>query len=667
MSRSVGTGSPAKVERRRVIPFNWGGGPRCTKEAPELGPSTAHGKLTASPDAVRHVSGRIHSWRHEHPGRLLGGLTFLLGTTAIVLVRYATITLPYRKALHVQGASILLIVVLMFVVGVVRRGRLQIPWRELTYPLAGLGLWTMAAVVGAVIGFRRGNDPTLLAGQLLSLGLLPLGALAGFALSDHGAWRWFRGGLVGATTAAVLLHLGYWVRSLAKGVLFDRLVFNNKVSPTGVCLLALLLALSLVIGPTRRQRVGGSLCATAIVLYIFGSAVRSLWAVTALALVALVVVAASRVGPSARRLLFLSAAILSCILVACCSIVVWLQPVRPNLLPASGSASRLKATPFDAGIVPVGEEHGGFAFSWVPSTTRSVLVGKISVGEGGPYRLRAWIRGSGSTGIRIALHCSDSCNRYCGSGYLRSNSMGTWRLAESTFMLPAESSVCSLHLEADRDATSAWLARPVSLERLGDLSALSVLAVQLHSMWVRTASMTVDLQTGGGTQDWGVAVRLTETAAVLAALREATPAEKVLGHGLGATFPFRTGGLDDRGEWQQVGVQNYVHNFYLFLIYKLGIVGGAAIIAALAMWACWTVESARRLLPAESGIFLTAVAVAWAAYALWSVACPEILDFRVAPLWGLLLTASANASAPKEGEAPTSRDAESTPAAPAVG
>jgi hypothetical protein len=569
-------------------------------------------------------------------------LVLLLGTAAVVLLPYATVTLRHRPALVVQAVGILVVVLSMLALGAWRHGRWNPRSDESRVPLAGLGIWTAAALAGGVSGLLHGNNAALVVGQLLSLGLLPLGALAGAAVSGTGVWRWFRWGLVGATTAAVLVHLVFWVWSLARGAVFGRLQFHNGVSPAGVSLLALLAALSLAVGGERRQRIVGACCAGAISMLIFASAVRSLWLVSVLAVVVFLVVAAYR-GGAARLLLGAAAGVLGCIAVVCGLVAVWLSPARLNLVPDGGIGPAPRIATPSLAVVPAPAEQGGFAFAWEPSTPHSVVLAKVGVGEGGIYRLRAWLRGSGEGVARVALHCKAPWAGYCGSGFVSSMPTGAWRLGQSVFLLPAGSTICQLCLEIDEGATGTWLARPVSLERLGDASFVPLLALQLHAIWERTAVVLADFLAGAGIQDASIAGRLAESAAVVKAVREGGVMEKVFGHGLGATYHYTSSTRDAEDRWQTLEFSNYIHNFYLFLVFKLGVLGAAAMVGALALWIGWTARNASLLVPGPEGIFLAAAALAWVAYTLWSVACPEILDFRVAPLWGLLLVASADA------------------------
>ena len=57
------------------------------------------------------------------------------------------------------------------------------------------------------------------------------------------------------------------------------------------------------------------------------------------------------------------------------------------------------------------------------------------------------------------------------------------------------------------------------------------------------------------------------------------------------------------------------------------------------------VRAAARCGPGPTRSFLAAATSAWIGYSVWSVTSPEILDFSMAPLWGLLVAAAAEAGA----------------------
>jgi O-antigen ligase len=148
---------------------------------------------------------------------------------------------------------------------------------------------------------------------------------------------------------------------------------------------------------------------------------------------------------------------------------------------------------------------------------------------------------------------------------------------------------------------------------------------------------------GVAASDASIAFRFRETRAVVAAIKQVSWPWWLVGQGLGATFAFDTVGYDNRGNVVRYERPNYIHNFYLFLLFKLGVLGALAVLTALAMWT-WTAAKGARAQPADTADrwFLAAAAAAWVTYIVWSVAAPEILDFRLAPVWGLLVALTAS-------------------------
>ena len=139
--------------------------------------------------------------------------------------------------------------------------------------------------------------------------------------------------------------------------------------------------------------------------------------------------------------------------------------------------------------------------------------------------------------------------------------------------------------------------------------------------------------------------RFKEAAAVVHAIGAESWARRLVGAGLGATVALDTKGYNNSGQVVQFGETNYLHNYYLFLAYKLGMLGTLLVLAALAAVVVAAVRGGSRFaggLPER--LFLSAVAGSWVAYAFMSLAAPEILDFRMAPLWGLLFAVAARVS-----------------------
>jgi hypothetical protein len=182
----------------------------------------------------------------------------------------------------------------------------------------------------------------------------------------------------------------------------------------------------------------------------------------------------------------------------------------------------------------------------------------------------------------------------------------------------------------------------VAVERVGP--AFAALTVgRLVASFGRPPDPGAGSQPGAFAGDASIAFRVREMSAVLAAIRAGSWTTWIFGHGLGATFALDTIGYDNRGNIVRFNRPNYIHNFYLFLPFKLGALGTFAVLSALALFVAAAVRGARRQPPGSpERRFLAAVAAAWVTYLAWSAAAPEILDFRLAPFWGVVVALTAS-------------------------
>jgi len=133
--------------------------------------------------------------------------------------------------------------------------------------------------------------------------------------------------------------------------------------------------------------------------------------------------------------------------------------------------------------------------------------------------------------------------------------------------------------------------------------------------------------------------RIQEWQSVYEEWRQSTWQRNLLGHGLGAVFSFENVGWDDQGRRISLPEASYIHNFYVFLGFKLGVAGLAAL-AGLLILAGWTARRAWMVRDRPGCWFAAAAAAGWVAYLLWSATSPEILSFRMAPLWGVVVAAT---------------------------
>ena len=180
----------------------------------------------------------------------------------------------------------------------------------------------------------------------------------------------------------------------------------------------------------------------------------------------------------------------------------------------------------------------------------------------------------------------------------------------------------------------------LSIEILGG-RGISILAKQSATIIDRGARLFDALTDPAGRDDHSIALRIAESRQLLGRFTEGSLGRQIIGHGLGATYAFKTFGRDVDGSRIIVERPNYIHNFYIFLLFKLGLVGMAAVIVALVLWTRAPLSHLRNIPRGEpERAFLAAVVAAWVGFMVWSLASPEILDFRMAPLWGFLVGAS---------------------------
>jgi len=242
--------------------------------------------------------------------------------------------------------------------------------------------------------------------------------------------------------------------------------------------------------------------------------------------------------------------------------------------------------------------------------------------------IRAWVRGEPGRRLTSTVIFQDASQDPIGRQHRVIVGRGRWSELHWLVVVPDEARSFRLWASAGRKQ-SPWLVDDVTVRGLDSAAAASV--AQLIS---RASSLV--LRSKSPTTDGGVSYRLLELRSVLSAWRQASVPRLLAGQGLGARFAF------DNYTWTREGRQvktqkaSYIHNFYLFLAFKLGVAGIAAL-AGLVLITSWLFSVS---IPATSGRggrwFVVAAAAAWVAYLAWSVTSPEIYDFRLAPLWGAL-------------------------------
>lgn len=197
-----------------------------------------------------------------------------------------------------------------------------------------------------------------------------------------------------------------------------------------------------------------------------------------------------------------------------------------------------------------------------------------------------------------------------------------------------------LRLSRWEGSTGQWRLDSVECAAL-ESPAMARLAAKALAVRERVLALTWAATRGRPEGDATLGFRWHESKKIIEELGGGSWVDRFFGRGLGATIRLDIEGFDNRGNWIYYDEVNYIHNWYLFLLYKLGIVGLILVLGALIGWIVWTVRSIGRADDPEGRAFLVAAAGAWIAYSVWSLTSPEILDFRMAPLWGWLLAVAS--------------------------
>lgn len=551
----------------------------------------------------------------------------------IVLVPYATLPLAFRQGLYVQAVVILLAVIALGVWAWAHMGLGGL--RDLPRPMLwGLGLYGGAALYGTLVGVFRGNPLEQVAGQWLSMALLPLAALVSLLLPRRISWRGLLHALPAAAAAACLVHLVRWGWAAIEHRPMSRFFLDNNISMDGPALLALLLAVALC--GLRKRRLWTVVTLALLVVYLVGSGTRGLW-LTSLPATAILFLAARERGPLWKSRLVLSLAGAAVLLVALIAgLLAWSAAERPNLL---NQAPRLEARPKPGMPRVVVQPDGGFVIRWQPTPGFHPVLGPIALTEPGAYRLSAEIRGSGPERGGLVIQGFDAAGTEIAVGSISVPSPSQWHRRAAVVALPATVTTVQIVVNGSRSQYNRWAAREVRLERLGPAAAATALAQLSYLDWrLRTLASLGDLE-AAAQRDTSLQLRVRESKTLFELVERAPLARKLLGHGLGATYVMSKPAAGEQG----LKTVNYIHNFYAFLLFKLGVVGGLGVLAALGIFGVQAWRKARRA-DGEERWLLAAAAGTWPAYVVLAISSPEILNFRAAPLLGFLVAAMVAAS-----------------------
>ena len=578
----------------------------------------------------------------KRPAPSIGSVSIVLAIAVfgLILGPYLTVWLPFRRSLEVRAILVLVFTSIPLVVGLRQRGWLQ---RILKVPRpvsVGVVLWAAAAGLGAIVGLIRGNEPYLIAGQLVSMALLPFAFVAARSLDMINRARVFATVFVGAVFAACLLHFCYWtVRMLVDRPLL-RLYLPKGLSVVGVSIMALIIALTLAAQKGGRSRTLGLVCAPVFGIYILGSGTRSVVAAAGLGVVVFLLVW----GTARSGIRGLAAAV---IIVAVIGLTVfsglaaaWNAP-RVSVFPLESFLEPFWIPPFGGEVVVV-DAPGGVEMEivWGPDGRARPhwISSPYPINPRGVHRVSAEMMGEGTgTGLIDFVLLTPSLDN-CTQRTFRVEAGAGWRLFESA--LPTEleggAEVVRIRVGSDEGAHGTWRVRNVRLEQYSDNVPRPIqrVLVFLHHRIVSSWGM---IREGKLYQDPSMRVRLKESAAAFDQVARASLPTKILGHGLGARLEFEEFGHNTLGEETVIKNPNYIHNFFAFLALKLGLLGGLSILAALIAWIYRSVQMISHR-TRHGGVVPGAASLAvWIAYIAWSVFCPQLIDFGDAPLFGLFL------------------------------
>jgi hypothetical protein len=536
----------------------------------------------------------------------------------IALAPYPTVALAFQTALWVQGAIIAGVVGLVLTSGL--RGFPRV-LTELSPTLRwGLALYAGAAVWGATVGVVSGNPTRYVVSQFASMMLLPLAALA-FCASGPLRPRELAAGLGAAAGVALAVHLSalIWLRwMLPPSSEAARFMLRNDIGFAGLAVLAPLV----VAGSWRELRTPIStvaLLCTAVLLA--GSMSRGAWiaAVVGVACwMALAGLVDSRTAALASLLIAAGAATFG----AAAYLVARSAERHVALrIPSADLSCAPEVEPrADARLVssPVSEREGAPVIARLPVHSRALEIDAQTWG---------WL---GTTAL-YEISISTASGSLLASSLLPVDGQGDWTAVRRVVFLPPQ--VGAIGLRASTTC-GPWLVADLHLYALPNAGT-----AWLRLFWLRLESMATALRhpTGDGT----LAYRLRESRAVYGVWTRSGALQRLVGRGLGAIFPFQNSGWDAAGNRTSYPTASYIHNFYLFLAFKLGVAGIAALMGIGLMAAAAARRAlAHRRSPQREWLAPIAAAV-WIAYLVWSVSSPEILDFRVAPILGALVAASA--------------------------
>jgi hypothetical protein len=554
------------------------------------------------------------------------GIRLDIAVGAVILMPFVTVGLGFRASLIAQAIGISAVAMATLPALATKVG-----WRRFLHAPRPVFLGIMAVgaatVLGLGVGLIRGHDAVQIAGQALSMGLLPLAAAGGLATwSDSGQKQW-RVGLLAALT------LGCWVQLIWGFVMIailgepSRLFLPNSVSVIGPALLGLCFSVVSLNDPDRRLRRLAWLAMFSILLVILGSSLRSLWILTPMAVVGLAIVWRGLRSRETMIVILIIAALAMGTIGGVWIVNDWASRDRPDALKRSPCALfPLAGTCVEHGIEVVFDREGRIKFD-----------APVSLPKAKTWRIMVRGHGEGQGALVVALLFFDEQGQILKRipVSLRATADEEARMAFGT--PPRNWAETRLRLSRLKGTMGQWHLDMVECAALESTLMVHLIS-KVRSLVRRVQGLVRAAATGRAVEDATLGFRLHESLRIVEEFNNASWVQRLFGHGLGATIHLDIDGFDNRGHWIHYDSVNYIHNWYLFLLFKLGIVGLILVLGALVGWIVWTIRSSSPPPSPDVRAFLVAAAASWIVYAIWSLTSPEILDFRMAPLWGWLLS-----------------------------
>ncbi|HKI86546.1 MAG TPA: hypothetical protein VKA53_07360 [Thermoanaerobaculia bacterium] len=577
------------------------------------------------------------AWGSGDDGRLVAVFAAVLA-----IAPFASVPLPFRASLYLQAA--LAVALTGCLLGLLWR-RPRNAWRRARsvsgMMWVGVALYGGTAILGLLVAVAAGRDLKRAAGQFLAMGLLAAAAVGAFALRGNRAWSNLSLGLTMGAAAGASIDLLHWAWSLLRGNPLLRLTFANAVNASSVSLMALPFALALAFH--RPSRFVGWALTPLLLLDIIGSGVRSLWLVTIAVILLLLI---GRFGWNwllSRRALGWAGVLIVALAVLGLALISAGKTARP-VPGGTGKAASIFAP--SSALGAAGETRGVVRFAWPRggSPSPAAFSAPFGIRAGRAFDLTACVLPGAEGRAAIEILWLGEGRRILGMNRLELERRSPTGCVSRSLTSPLGATAARLVFRGG-SLSGLWRLHSIALDDAGP-AWIAPLTRQLGFEMSRARSLVEFLHHPSKIDEGTVTIRfrLQESLAVLRQFRSSSLVEKVFGHGLGALLPLHLYGFDNRGHWIHYSEVNFIHNFYFFLLFKVGILGLIAVCAALLCWMTYLYLLLRRGLSEPVRSFVLASLIAWLGFAVWSLAAPEILDFRLAPLWGLMLGVAAASS-----------------------